>query len=107
MVFGKQRLALLDNKGASADVRKVPARQILFEMLRSTIVVVTIAHLMGETTLMGWRQSVLQFGIWLSVFPVMILLGAVLWDKRPWQLSAIHGGDWIFKILITIIILSI
>jgi hypothetical protein len=46
-------------------------------------------------------------GLWLGVFPVMILLGATLWDKRPWKLSAIHGGDWPFKIILVSAILGV
>jgi uncharacterized damage-inducible protein DinB len=103
--FGNARMRLLNNDQASADVRTVPTAQKLFEVLRSFIVVIVIAHLLSVAGVTDWVGAV-GVGIWLGVFPVMILVGATLWDKRPWRLSAIHGGDWLFKILIVSIILG-
>jgi hypothetical protein len=97
--FGKARMKLLNNENASADVRKVPTAQKLFELFRSFVVVVVIAHLLTVAGVTNWLGAI-GVGIWLGVFPVMILVGATLWDKRPWRLSAIHGGDWLFKIVI-------
>jgi hypothetical protein len=99
-------MKLLNNEEASADVRTVPTAQKLFEVFRSFIVVIVIAHLLGVAGVTDWMGAI-GVGIWLGVFPVMILVGATLWDKRPWQLSAIHGGDWLFKILIVSIILGL
>jgi hypothetical protein len=104
--FGKARMKLLNNDDASADVRKVPTAQKLFELFRSFVVVIVIAHLLSVAGATDWISAV-GVGIWLGVFPVMILAGATLWDKRPWKLSAIHGGDWLFKIIIVSIILGL
>jgi hypothetical protein len=103
--FGKARLKLLHNENASADMRKVPAAQKLFEAGRSLVVVVVIAHLLTVAGVTGWLGAI-GVGIWLGVFPVLILVGASLWDKRPWKLSAIHAGDWLFKILIVSAVLG-
>jgi len=106
-VFGKARTKLLGNDDrATADIRKVPATQVLFEIFRSLVVVVVIAHLFAAAGINGWAGAV-QLGLWLAIFPVMILLGATLWDKRPWKLSAIHGGDWLGKILLVAVILGL
>ena len=91
---------------ATADVRKVPAAQIMFEVFRSLVVVLVISHLLSLAGISGWTDAV-QLGVWLGIFPVMILVGATLWDKRPWKLSAIHGGDWLLKILLVAIILGV
>jgi hypothetical protein len=104
-VFGKARMKLLGNESATADVRKVSTAQILFEVIRSFIVVLVISHLLELAGINGWRDAT-HLGLWLAVFPIMILLGATLWDKRPWKLSAIHGGDWLFKILLVAAILG-
>jgi len=106
ITFGKARMKLLKNENASADMRKVPASQKLFELFRSLVVVVVIAHLLAIAGVTDWLGAV-GVGIWLVVFPGMILVGATLWDKRPWKLSAIHGGDWLFKILIVSVILGL
>jgi hypothetical protein len=106
-VFGKARMALLaQNQAATADVRHVPATQILFEAVRSLAVAIVIAHLVTEVGAHGWMDGELEVGLWLAVFPGFILAGSVLWDKRPWQLAAIHGGDWLFKIALVTGILS-
>jgi hypothetical protein len=106
-VFGKARMKLLDNnERATADVRKVPSAQILFEVFRSFVVVFVVAHLLDLTRVTGWTD-VVQLGVWLGIFPIMILSGATLWDQRPWKLSAIHGGDWLLKILLVAIILGV
>src|SRR5712691_12789379 len=105
-VFGKARMKLLGNdESVTADVRKVPTAQIFFEIFRSLVVVLVISHLLALAGISGWTGAV-QLGAWLGVFPVMILLGATLWDKRPWKLSAIHGGDWLLKILLVAVILG-
>jgi hypothetical protein len=106
-VFGKARMKLLGNdESATADIRKVPTAQILFEVFRSLVVVLVVAHLLALAGISGWTEAV-QLGVWLGIFPVMILVGASLWDKRPWKLSAIHGGDWLFKILLVATILGL
>ena len=99
-------MKLLNNENASADMRRVPAAQKLFELFRSFVVVVVIAHLLSIAGVTDWLDAI-GVGIWLGVFPVMILVGATLWDKRPWKLSAIHGGDWLFKIIIVSVILGL
>ena len=105
-VFAKARMKLLGNdERATADVRKVPAAQIMFEVFRSLVVVLVVSHLLALTGIHGWTDAV-QLGVWLGIFPVMILVGATLWDKRPWRLSAIHGGDWLLKIFLVAIILG-
>ena len=106
IVFGKARMKLLGNdQSATTDMRKVPTSQKLFEVFRSLVVVLVVAHLLTLAGISGWLDAV-QLGLWLGVFPVMILVGASLWDKRPWKLSAIHGGDWLFKILIVAVMLG-
>ena len=106
-VFGRARMKLLGHdERATADVRKVPAAQIMFEVFRSLVVVLVISHLLTLAGISGWTDAV-QLGVWLGIFPVMILVGATLWDKRPWKLSAIHGGDWLLKILLVAIILGV
>jgi hypothetical protein len=107
IVFGKARMKLLGNdENATADMRKVPTPQKLFEVFRSLVVVLVVAHLLAVAGVSGWLDAV-QLGLWLGVFPVMILVGASLWDKRPWKLSAIHGGDWLFKILVVAVMLGV
>ena len=105
-MFGKARMKLLgNNETATAEVSKVPAAQIPFEVFRTLVVVLVVSHLLALAGIRGWADAV-QLGVWLGIFPVMILVGATLWDKRPWKLSTIHGGDWLIKILLVAVILG-
>ena len=40
-----------------------------------------------------------------SGFPVAMLVGASLWDSKPWMLTAIHAGDWLTKMLLMVVIM--
>jgi hypothetical protein len=35
--------------------------------------------------------------LWIG-FPAVILAGSVFHEKVPWQLAAIHAGDWLLKL---------
>ena len=108
MVFGKARMKLLANEpGATADVRKVPVWKVLLELVRSFVVTLVMAHLIVLARIAGWLDAA-QLAIWIAIgFPVMILMGSVTWDKRPWKLAAIHAGDWIIKLLLIAVILGV
>jgi hypothetical protein len=41
----------------------------------------------------------LGLGLW-AAFPVVLLTGSVVHEKVPWQVAAIHGGDWLIKMLL-------
>jgi hypothetical protein len=51
--------------------------------------------------------SALVLGLisWAGFYAVQ-LTGAVIWDNRPWQLSAVHAGDWLTKTLFMTIVLA-
>ena len=108
VVFGKARMKLLGNEpGATADMRSVPAWKMVAEFVRGLVVAYVMAHLLALTGIVGWPGA-LQLGLWVAIgFPVMILVGSVMWDQRPWQLAAIHAGDWILKILLMAVILGV
>jgi Protein of unknown function (DUF1761) len=105
MVFGKARMRLLGNDpDAGADMRKVPVWKMPVEFVRGLVVAVVMAHLVVQSRVADVTGA-LELGLWLAIgFPVMILSGSVLWDRRPWQLAAIHAGDWLLKILLMVVI---
>ena len=108
MVFGKARMKLLANEpGATADVRKVPVWKVALELVRSFVVTLVMAHVIVLARIAGWLDAA-QLAMWIAIgFPVMILMGSVTWDKRPWKLAAIHAGDWIIKLLLIAVILGV
>jgi hypothetical protein len=44
--------------------------------------------------------------VWIG-FPVVILIGSVLWENTPVKVAAIHAGDWLVKMLVIPIIMSV
>jgi hypothetical protein len=53
----------------------------------------------------GWKNTV-SLGLWLWFgFSAMMWVGAIMWEKTPWQVALIHSGDWFIKtVLITAIL---
>jgi hypothetical protein len=108
MVFGKQRMELLGNDaGATADMRKVQPWKILGEIVRTFIVTYVLARFVVLLGIVDWKSAV-RLGLWLWFgFPFMILVGSVVWDRRPWKLAAIHTGDWLVKMLLMAVMLAV
>jgi len=96
LVFGRQ---FLEFSGATASASPSPVMALL-ELLRTFVLAVVIAHLVLRINVAGWKQAV-ELGLWLWVgFPVILLTGSILWQKVPWQLAAIHAGDWLIKLIL-------
>lgn len=108
VVFGKQRMKLLGNDpGATADMRKVQPWKILGEIVRSFVVAYVLARFVVRLGIVDWKGAVLLgLSLWVG-FPLMILVGSVVWDRRPWKLAAIHAGDWLVKLLLMAIMLAV
>jgi hypothetical protein len=48
----------------------------------------------------------LAFGLWVA-FPAVLLIGSITQEGVPWKLGAIHGGDWLAKLLIIAVIVTL
>jgi hypothetical protein len=65
-----------------------------------------LARLISGLGIIDWRAALnLGFWVWLG-FPVQMLVGASLWDNKPWALDLIHAGDWLIKMLLIALILA-
>ncbi len=93
---------------AYADASGSPAPwRVLVELARSFVVGAVVAglvSLIGVTDLAGAIQ--LGLALWIG-FPVVLLTGSVIWEKVPPQLAAIHSGDWLLKLLIITVIVTL
>lgn len=96
LLFGRQ---FHEFSGATASAHP-SAVKALFELLRTFVLAFVIAHLVVRLNVADWKQA-LKLGLWLWVgFPVILLTGAILWQNVPWQLAAIHSGDWLIKLIL-------
>lgn len=94
-------------KSKEFDIRTtLTPNKIIVELTRMFILGLVIAYacgLLGITTL---QQAVLlSFWLWVG-FIVVLLTGLVISERFPVKLAIIHAGDWLIRLLIFTILLS-
>jgi hypothetical protein len=96
LLFGKQFLEL---SGMAAAPHPSPVKAVC-ELFRTFVLAWVIAYIVIALDLRTWK-SALRLGILLWIgFPVVLLTGSMLWQAVPWQLAAIHSGDWLIKLVL-------
>src|SRR5213593_2653807 len=100
------RLRGLDPVAAMAGA-KMPGGKLLVELVRCLVLAYAIAHFVSVLGI-GSLFGAVHFGlfVWIA-FPVILLTGSVLWENVPWKVAAIHAGDWLVKLLVIPIIVSL
>jgi hypothetical protein len=48
----------------------------------------------------------LGFLLWIG-FPVILFTGSIMRENYPWKLAAIHAGEWLVKLVIICVKLSL
>jgi hypothetical protein len=105
IAFSRQR-ARLSAAAASAGSRPRPWLMAL-ELAKSLVVALVVAGLVSLLGITEWTGAVkLGLALWIA-FPLVLLIGSVTQENVPWKLGAIHAGDWLAKLLIIAIIVSI
>ena len=105
MVFAKQ-MAQLNPVYADSAASPAPWKMAV-ELVRSfvvALVVAKLAQLLNVTNGTGAMQ--LGASLWVG-FPVVLWTGAVMWEKVPAKLAVIHAGDWLLKLLVIALIVSL
>ena len=107
LLFGKAYMQVRGmNPDAMADLRP-PAGELLGELVKNLVVAFVLAHFVVRLDVADGK-SALQLGLWVWVgFQAMLLMGAVLHEKMPWTLYAIHAGDALVKTLLVTVILGV
>jgi hypothetical protein len=104
--FGKQLAQLSPAYADAASNARPPAWQVVVELVRSLVVASVLAGLAEGLDIADWTGG-FQLGISLWIgFPVVLWTGAVMWEKVPPRLAAIHAGDWLLKLLVIAVIVS-
>src|SRR5437773_10521881 len=100
------RLRGMDPVAAMAGA-KMPAGKLVIELARWLVLAYVIARFVARLGVSSWMGAV-HFGVVLWIgFPVVLLTGSVLWERVPWTVAAIHAGDWLVKMLVISIIVSV
>jgi hypothetical protein len=91
----------------SSRSRSVTTGKVLTELARTAIVASVfawIAHRSGD--LDASHAVVLALIMWAG-FPLVLLTGSVIWEKVHPATAALHGGDWLIKLLLIAVILGL
>lgn len=101
-------LALLSDAYANAGSRaRPPAWTMVVEIVRNLAVAVVIAELATRMDIKDPPGSMLLgLGLWLG-FPVVLFSGSIVHERYPWRLAAIHAGDWLLKLLVIALIVTL
>lgn len=81
--------------------------KLAVELLRGVILAAVVAGLasQGEITDVG-GGLLLGAALWIG-FPFVLWTGAMIWENTSWRLAALHAGDWLVKLLVVSVIVSV
>ncbi len=101
------QLARLSPAYADAADTSPPPWKVGVEFVRSLIVALVLAGF-AERMAVSDLSGALGLGLaaWVG-FPVVLLVGSVIWERIRPKLAAIHAGDWLIKLLGIAVIVSI
>lgn len=104
--FTKQMAALHPAYADAADVRPPPWK-IVGELIRNLVLASVVAWLAQRLDGTGWTDGlILGLTLWIG-FPIVLWTGAIMWEKVPPKLAAIHAGDWLLKLLVIAILVTV
>jgi hypothetical protein len=103
-VFGG-RLARLHP--AYAEGGSPSVSDVAVELVRNLILATVVAGLVTQLPVETWSGAILLgLALWVG-FPLVLLSGSVYHEKVPVPLAAIHGGDWLLKLLAIAVIVAL
>jgi hypothetical protein len=92
---------------AAAAGGQPPPWKLGIEALRSFALAAVVAGLAAQGEIDEWSGGLLLgVSLWIG-FPAVLWTGALIWENTPWKLAALHGGDWLAKLLVVALIVSI
>jgi hypothetical protein len=112
-VFAAVYYSVLAGYGASwsaawaAKPARPPAWQIFLELVKALVVASVIAGMVELLGIDNLAHALLLGAVLWIAFPVVLLTGSVTHENVPWQLAAIHAGDWLAKLLIIAVIVCL
>jgi hypothetical protein len=103
--FARQ-LAELSPAYRDASSARPPAWKVAIELLRSFVVASLVAGLVELIDIADWTDGLLLgLSLWVGL-PVVLWAGAVMWERIPSRLAAIHAGDWLLKLLVIAVLMT-
>ncbi len=104
IVLARQRAQL---SPAAAARSRPPAWLMGLELLKSLVVAAVVAGLVALAGIADVGGALkLALALWVA-FPLVLLVGSVTQENVPWKLGAIHSGDWLAKLVIITVIVTV
>ncbi len=105
MLFGRQ-LARVSQAFAEGGRRPQPWK-MLFVLVEHLVIALVLAYLIGRMGITSLSGAVLLgFLLWLG-FSATQWVSSMVYEKEPPQKAAIHGGDWLVKLIIMAAIIGV
>ena len=102
----KKLLGAQPDKNGKYKMSMTPNR-IIVELVRNFVLALVIAYAIALLNLLFWNQALL-LAVWLWIgFPVVLLAGSVTHEGYSKALAAIHAGDWLIKLLVFSVVLTV
>ena len=95
------------SSAAAAQTRRPPPWLMGLELVKGIVLAAVVAGLVSIGGITGVASAlVLAIVLWIA-FPVVLLVGSVTQENVPWKLGAIHAADWLAKLVIISIIVTL
>jgi hypothetical protein len=79
---------------------RMPPWAVVVELGRCLVLATLVAGVAAEADVDGWTTGLLLgLALWVG-FPFVLWAGAVVHERTPPALAAIHAGDWLVKLLV-------
>ena len=104
VVFATQWAQLSD---AGARESKPEPWKLAVELLRGVVLAAVVAGLASQGKISDAGGGLLLgAALWIG-FPFVLWTSAMMWKNTPWRLAALHAGDWLVKLLVVAVIVSV
>src|SRR5262245_19061041 len=98
---------LAEGRGAAGADVKAPPWALVAEVLRCRVLAAVVTGLGTQTRVDGVTGGlVLGLVLWIG-FPAVLWFGAIVHENVRWRLAAIHAGDWLVKLLVVGVVVSV
>ena len=99
---------MVDLRGGEADTDGgMQPWKIGVQALRDVVLATVVASLVALVGVDDVGGAVaLAVTLWIG-FPVVLLTGSVIWENVSPALAAIHAGDWLLKLLIVTMVVTL
>ena len=105
IVFGKElaKVALTFAEG----MQKRQPWKMLIVILQSVVIALALAYFVGRIGKLDWKGAIwIGILLWIGL-SAMQWVGSILWEKVPMKMAVIHAGDWLVKLVVITVIVSV